>query len=217
MAASYPGSVKTFASRSAGQTIDASHVQDLQDEVNAIEGGLLNGTAPLNSSNSTVASLTVSSNATVTGSLTVSSQVTITAQPRVHVLQSNVQSLSSAATTALTFVAEEFDNGGFHSTATNPSRLTVPTGASGTYTVWAQAFVNTLSTVVTLGLRKNGTSIELRAQRVTGAVAGETVSLWTEIVLNAADYMEVVAVTGASTLSVWASGFDTRFGMSKRA
>lgn len=45
MSASYPTSIKSFASRSNGQTIDASHVGDLQDEVNAIETGLKNGFA----------------------------------------------------------------------------------------------------------------------------------------------------------------------------
>ena len=71
--ASFPGAVKTFASRSSGQTIAAAHVNDLQDEVNAIEDGLLNGTAPLNSSNSTFNALSVSSNCTVGSALTVSS------------------------------------------------------------------------------------------------------------------------------------------------
>lgn len=59
MPASYPAAVKTFATRSNGATIDASHVQDLQDEVTAIEAGLLNGTAPLNSSGSTMIFLNV--------------------------------------------------------------------------------------------------------------------------------------------------------------
>lgn len=61
--ASYPASVKTFTTKSdgAGNKIFASHINDLQDEVNAIESGLLNGTAPLNSSNATVNTLTVSS------------------------------------------------------------------------------------------------------------------------------------------------------------
>src|SRR5690349_2185942 len=54
MAASYPGSVKVFQTRSNGQTVDASHVNDLQDEVNAIESGILNGTAPVVSSNLTI-------------------------------------------------------------------------------------------------------------------------------------------------------------------
>lgn len=44
-AASYPSSVKTFATRTNGQTISASWFNDLQDEVAAIEGGLLNGFA----------------------------------------------------------------------------------------------------------------------------------------------------------------------------
>ena len=45
MAASYPSAIKTFATRSNGQTIDASHVNDLQDEVAALETALLNGLA----------------------------------------------------------------------------------------------------------------------------------------------------------------------------
>ena len=57
MAASYPGSVKSFTNKSNGQAIEASHVNDLQDEVNAIEAGLLNGTAPLTSSRAIVGAL----------------------------------------------------------------------------------------------------------------------------------------------------------------
>lgn len=47
MAASYPGTVKTFTVKvdGAGNIIFAAHVNDLQDEVNAVEGGLLNGVA----------------------------------------------------------------------------------------------------------------------------------------------------------------------------
>lgn len=69
--ASYPGAVKTFTTRSAGQTIEASHINDLQDEVNAIEAGIRNGTAPLNSSNSTVAVLVVTGTSTLTGNVSV--------------------------------------------------------------------------------------------------------------------------------------------------
>jgi len=76
--ASYPGSVKSFTSRSAGDTIDASHVNELQDEVFAIEGGLLNGTAPLNSSNSTLASLSVAGNSSLGGTLTVTGNSSLT-------------------------------------------------------------------------------------------------------------------------------------------
>jgi len=43
--ADYPTSVKTFTTKVADQVIDPAHVNDLQDEVNAIETGLLNGLA----------------------------------------------------------------------------------------------------------------------------------------------------------------------------
>lgn len=43
MPASYPTSSKVFTSRSNGQTIDASHVGDLQLEVTAISQDLLAG------------------------------------------------------------------------------------------------------------------------------------------------------------------------------
>lgn len=47
MAASYPSSVKSFTTKvdGAGNTISASHVNDLQAEVTAMEGGLINGVA----------------------------------------------------------------------------------------------------------------------------------------------------------------------------
>ena len=76
MSASYPGAVKTFATRSAGQTIASAHVNDLQDEVTAIEDGLLNGTAPLNSSATSVKSLNVTGGSTL-ADLTVSSRATL--------------------------------------------------------------------------------------------------------------------------------------------
>jgi hypothetical protein len=44
-AASYPSSVKSFSTKTAGQTIGSAHINDLQDEVVAIENGLLNGLA----------------------------------------------------------------------------------------------------------------------------------------------------------------------------
>ena len=68
--ASYPNAVKSFTSKNAGDTIQPSHINDLQDEVAALEDGLLNGTAPINSSRITAPAAQIS-NATIS-SLTVS-------------------------------------------------------------------------------------------------------------------------------------------------
>ena len=51
---SYPTSVFSAASKTSGQTIQPAHVNDLQDEVTAIEGALINGTAPVHASSLTV-------------------------------------------------------------------------------------------------------------------------------------------------------------------
>ena len=69
--ANFPTSVFNPAARSNGQVIDASHINDLQDEVAAIEGGIRQGTAPIASSNSTVANLSVGGGCTIAGALVV--------------------------------------------------------------------------------------------------------------------------------------------------
>lgn len=40
-AASYPTAVKSFTTKASGETVQAAHINDLQDEVTAIETGLL--------------------------------------------------------------------------------------------------------------------------------------------------------------------------------
>lgn len=46
MAASFPSGVKSFTTKLAGDTIQASHVNDVQDEITAIETALVGGTLP---------------------------------------------------------------------------------------------------------------------------------------------------------------------------
>jgi len=130
---SFPSAVKAFATRNAGDTIQPSDVNDLQDEVNAIEAGYLNGTANLNSSGSTVASLSVSGGSTFAG------LVTGAAQPRCVAFNSGAQSVNSGAATALTFDSEDVNVGNLHSTAANSSRVLIPAGSSGFYWIIGQA------------------------------------------------------------------------------
>ena len=67
---SFPGTVFSAANRSAGQTIASAHMNAVQDELNAITDGYINGTARLNSSGSTLASLDVNGNSTLASSIT---------------------------------------------------------------------------------------------------------------------------------------------------
>lgn len=65
--ANFPTSAPSFSNKSNGQTIDASHINSIQDEVVAIGGGYVNGTAPITSSNAIVAGFTNAGGFAVTG------------------------------------------------------------------------------------------------------------------------------------------------------
>lgn len=67
--ANFPTTVYAPASVSVGQTITAALFNDPYAEITAIEDGLRNGTAPINSSNSTFANLTVSGRSTFAGAV----------------------------------------------------------------------------------------------------------------------------------------------------
>lgn len=121
MSAQFPNAVKSFAARNAGDVIQPSHVNDLQDEVNAIEAGYLQGTAALNSSNSTVRALSVTTGSTFAGPIVLASTATISAGGTVgtagQVLQSNgssgvIWAAANANLTAYTPVCSTVANSG---------------------------------------------------------------------------------------------------------
>lgn len=129
--ASFPGSVKTFTNRNAGDTIQPSHVNDLQDEVNAIEDGILNGTARIRSSN-----------AQIDGLSTFASRPVMPAPEMALVYRVSTQSInagsSGASLGSVTFNGESFvTNAAMHSTASNSERL-IPQ-STGVYRFAAQA------------------------------------------------------------------------------
>jgi len=214
--ASYPGAVKSFTTRNAGDVIQPSHTNDLQDEVNAIESGLLQGTAPLNSSNSTVVNLSVTGNSTIGGSLTVTGALSIAnltptgtatanAQPRCRVFHGSTQTLSSAGETTLTFDSEDFDVGGLHSTATNPTRITP--GSTGIWMFGATVASRAISLGNTLQVRfiKNSTTA---MGSYGGGNWGGVNSYPTQIVIDqisaTTDWVEVRAIQ--NTLTALESG-----------
>lgn len=201
--ASFPDSIFSPASKNTGDTIQASHVTDLDGEVVAIEQGLRNGTAPLNSSNSTLTALSVSGNSTFTGSVVFSSLVTATAQPRCLVYSTAAQPLPAGAFTAITFEVEEFDVGGLHSTASNPGRITIPAGSSGLYLVGASIRFAAGSAPINVRLLKNSTTeVGGSEEGVQSSAAQVTLSPQVPMVLDGGDFVTVEAFPTGSTASV---------------
>ena len=138
---SFPASVKTFVTRNTGDVIAANHINDLQDETNALEAGYLNGTARLNSSASTLASLGV------TGPSTFSSNVTITGG-----LQSSNCTVSGGFQSSNSTIS-----GGLNSSNSTLANLSV-TGGSTLGTLQAGA-----STHTSLSVSGNSTVVALTA------------------------------------------------------
>lgn len=161
--ASYPGAVWSPTTKNNGDTIQASHINDLQNEVVAIEDGLLNAKAPLNSSNSTVNALSVTNGSTlntvsvsggstfagnvvVTGklqssnssvnNLTVAGTLTVTqGRTTCELTHTAIQNIPSGGAVGLSFDTEISDNGAMHSTSANSSRINFP--VAGSYLIGA--------------------------------------------------------------------------------
>lgn len=155
---SFPTSVFAPSARSNGQSIDASHMNDVQDEIVAIEAGYRNGTAPLNSSGSTVVELFVA------------------VSPPVARAQANaVAAIGSGANIALNFAAQRVAApASMHSTVTNSSRITVP--SSGVYMVNGEVEWSSGSTV---GMREVFITLDdasrIAAQRQRANSSADTV------------------------------------------
>lgn len=62
------------------------------------------------------------------------------------VYNSALQTIANNTYTALTFNTEQFDTNAFHSTATNTSRFTIPTGYSGKYLINGQVLADNNAT-----------------------------------------------------------------------
>lgn len=142
----YPGAVKTFTAKAdgAGNKINAEHINALQDEVTAIEDGLLNGTAPLNSSRITAPALVVSAGSTlqtlqVAGASTFVGPLSLPAADAVRLSLAATQQIASNSTTAVVWTTQDVvTNSSMHSTTTDPTQVKFQ--STGVY--WCQAIVS---------------------------------------------------------------------------
>lgn len=113
--------------------------------------------------------------------------------PRARVYNSANISIATTTDTTITFDSERFDVGGCHSTSSNTSRLTVPSGGDGLYLITAHiVWESNASGYRRLRLQVNGTTTIAGqfSPTSTGLVFDQSLS--TIYQLAAGDYVEMV-------------------------
>lgn len=99
-------------------------------------------------------------------------------------------SIANNTWTAILFAGENFDTDGFHSTSTNTSRMTIPSGKDGKYLVTGNASLGTNSTTGSrhIAFYKNGSRLN-----PTISAVGPYASLQITTILDlvATDYIEI--------------------------
>lgn len=108
---------------------------------------------------------------------------------------SSAQATTNDAGTIINFDTEVFDTDGYHSTSSNTSRLTVPTGKAGKFVVGCSAvFANNGTGYRNISFRKNGSSYfnNISAQNVgSSGNAGVMVTMVYDMAVG--DYFEIDA------------------------
>jgi hypothetical protein len=189
----------------SGETTGLKYVADTQNTVVDAAGDLLYGTAA-----DTLGRLAIGTAGQV---LKVNSGATAPEWGAagggfvgVSLYNSAVQSVSNGTITAITFDTENFDTDGFHSTSSNTSRITIPSGKGGKYSVsFIQKWATNASGIRIIYFRKNGST--LFDGLVNGALNNNDILSRTVVVdLVAGDYIEMGAYqdTGGSL------NFDSR-------
>jgi hypothetical protein len=133
----------------------------------------------------------------------------------VHSVTPSIDVPNNTVVTA-TFNSESFDTNGYHSTVTNTSRLTVPTGKAGYYYIFAKL-------EYAAGTPDgNAALIFLNEGAIAAGVAGSggtdfgvTVPVYTIAYLAVGDYIELKArqITGGSRQMKMNNANETNLGM----
>jgi hypothetical protein len=112
---------------------------------------------------------------TVTGGVpTWATPVTGTTFSGCRVTQSAAQSIANASIVTLNFDTETFDVDGYHDNVTNNNRLTIPSGKSGYFLIFAKLNMTANATGSYQGLlRKNGSQITTFASKNNTGINGE--------------------------------------------
>jgi hypothetical protein len=129
--------------------------------------------------------------------------------PRCRVTNSANISINNTTATALTFNTETNDSGGMHSTTSNTSRVTVPSGGDGWYVITGNVeFAANATGQRAIAILLNGTSNIATERAVAASAAANTqLSIATQYPLAAGDYIELTAYqSSGGALNVVATG-----------
>ena len=155
--ASYPTSVKSFTTKNTNDVIQAAHMNDVQDEVNAIEAGIVNGTARV-----------VSSGLSVTGGSTFAVRPFAPPPDAALVFRNSTYAVASSANSTISWTDQVIlTNSSMHSTGTNPERLTPQ--STGLYLITAQIGLESASSGVVYGARLVDSSGAYVGQQLFGS------------------------------------------------
>ena len=112
--------------------------------------------------------------------------------PSVKAVRTAVQSLANNTSTGLAFTAaDEWDTDSFHSTTTNNTRITVPTGLGGKYLlIGAVAFATGVSQIRNVKIQLNGATQLVVFQETQADDLGVSLSIMYK--LSAGDYIELI-------------------------
>jgi hypothetical protein len=117
--------------------------------------------------------------------------VSLAKPPMVKVSRSSTQSIANATLTAVQFDTEAWDTDAFHSTISNTSRITIPSGFSGRYLVMGQIIFDANATgrraaylllngatyLAAVNAVPTGAEVSLNLSAEASAVAGEYLEL----------------------------------------
>lgn len=122
------------------------------------------------------------------------------------------QAISNATFTALVYQTETFDVGGYHSTVTNTSRITVPSGKAGYYAITAATFwPSDSSGVRQIQLQVNGTT-DIGRTVITGTAGGVVSELYTDVYyLNVGDYVQSLVYQNSGSTLTTQTGYDGNY------
>lgn len=242
--ASYPTGVFSPSARSNGQSIDASHMNDVQGELTAIENALL-GTithslnvsgastlATLQAGNSTLSALQAAKSTIVdlqaTNSTLANAQIANSTfsvrpvEPPPHaalVFLDSTKTLGSSALSTLSWTAQAvLTNSSAHSTGTNPERLTPQ--STGLYQFAAQLYFGAITSQRAVRL------LDSTGDQIAQQTFGPSGAVSQDVRINVTGYKRfdalggyvtcvAVSTAGPSTLSISTGVGESWFAMVK--